>query len=189
MNKGKKRTFVFFIFAGILLAFLLCFFSYGAYFAFTKQQREMVIAAVKSAPALPERFVEIYLKVNPGSENSFLHNSIANSDSDCPCKDAAVGLAVQMASGQPYKIAQLTFFIEEYATQEECLAFVMNNMYFANNKNGIGKASQYYYDKEAAKLTDDEMLELIAMSSNPYFFDKKRFPEELSKEVMRLKKE
>ena len=137
---------------------------------------------------MPERFVEIYAKANPGYANSFLHNAISNPQSDCPCKKAATDLAMQMASGQVYKMAQLTFFIEGYATQEQCLAFIMSNRYFPNNIKGVDEASRYYYNEELQNLNDYEMLELIAMSGNTYFFDKKRFPEQLSKEVMRIKK-
>ncbi len=176
------------VFAGTILAAILCFFSYGAYFTFSKERREMAVAAVNTTPELPDHFIEIYGKVNPGSANSLLHNVITNPHSDCPCKDAAADMAIQMASGEVYKIAQLTFFIESYATQEQCLAFVMNNRYFANNKKGVNEASRYYYNKELQNLNDDEMLELIAMSGNTYYWDKKRFPQELAKRVVGLKK-
>jgi cell shape-determining protein MreC len=72
MSKLKRRILIFLIFVSLMLAAILCFFSYGAYFSFSKERREIAVAAVNAAPALPERFVQIYAKANPGYANSFL---------------------------------------------------------------------------------------------------------------------
>ncbi|MEL1243935.1 transglycosylase domain-containing protein [Flavobacterium sp. DGU11] len=190
MNKTKRILIKLVMFFMIILAGSYCFLAYGAYFSFDTSQREIAIAAVTSSPNLPDDFVKLYMATHPGLEESFRRtfaSKVFGDESDCPCQDAAADLAVKMASGKIYKIAQLTFFLEEYVTQRQCLEFSLNNTVFAYNTNNIQEATRYYYNKELENLNDDEMLELIAMSKNPYFFNKKNHPKRLAKQVERLR--
>lgn len=188
MKINKKYIKRILIFSAIIIFIFISgtyiYLTKAAYWKIDKNDRDMFISQIKSAPTLPERFYIIYNKIYPGSlENGQLHYLLNrdDTDSECPCRLAAYNTHFTFLSD--IHLVQLTFFVEDYLTQKECLNCLAYNFNFLNGIKGIENASKYFYNKDLSELSDSEIIELIVMMENPALYNKKRNSERLEKRV------
>ncbi|MGP9688120.1 monofunctional biosynthetic peptidoglycan transglycosylase [Psychrobacter sp. AOP22-C1-C5] len=66
--------------------------------------------------------------------------------------------------------AVITLMIETFWDKERILTAYLNVAEFGNGIYGIEAAAQHYFDKSAAKLNRDESALLIAMLTNPKYY-------------------
>mgnify|MGYP000982994425 FL=1 len=68
----------------------------------------------------------------------------------------------------PYRIDEtiLAYKIERKYRKEEILEFYLNNIYFGEGAFGVEAASNYYYNKDAARLETHEIAFLICMATD-----------------------
>lgn len=172
------------LFTLIIIAFIIILSAYLyafklPYFTIEKEDRVAIENSIKSSPELPNRFYEIYNIIYPrsleqGQLNFLLDRSFKNikEQSECPCRLAAYNN--QWVSRYRISLPQMTFFIEDFASQTECLNYYASKFHFNKDIIGINKASLALYNKEINDLYDREYIELILMMENSYFYNKTR---------------
>lgn len=71
------------------------------------------------------------------------------------------------------KIAEILLAptVEEKFSKDKIMEFYCNSNYYGNRCYGVGAASEFYFDKEAADLEPHEAALLIALSNNPSAYD------------------
>ena len=67
--------------------------------------------------------------------------------------------------------------IDEEMSKDEILAGYLNTIYFGRGAYGIQEASQAYFGKDAAELTDEEAALLVAVIPGPSAYDPAQNPE------------
>ena len=60
-----------------------------------------------------------------------------------------------------------TLALETFQRKEKILEMYVNSIYFGNQAQGITEASRLYFAKDAAMLTDGQILQLLATISSP----------------------
>ena len=187
--KILKKTLRFvFAFLAILIAGLFLWLNFGVYTFTNSAERNAIIAEVKSAPALPERFLKIYAKVNEESMNRSIYSWFldwANGHNySQPHIDASAEWTMTHRMGQMENIAAMAFFLSKNVSKEKCIQFQSARIDFTHNCIGVEQAARYYYKKPLASLNDDEMISIIAMYKNPSLFNplgnKKRFEDRVN---------
>lgn len=191
MRRLKKILLVISIIGFTCIIAIYSYFEFGGYFLLG-EDREAIGKEIRNNPALPDNFINIYDAIYPDALNNNLWSYVASGAltgkyKECPCRDAAYPYIVSKGAGDFYEAALITFQVEDMVTQKECLAFVLNNMYFRHGVEGITNAAQYYYKKDFDKLNEDEVTELIVMAENPFLYNKERRPELVKKRVEELR--
>lgn len=64
----------------------------------------------------------------------------------------------------------ITLMLETFWDKQRILTAYLNVAEFGNGIYGIEAAAQHYFDKSAAKLNRDESALLIAMLTNPKYY-------------------
>ncbi|MSU56138.1 MAG: hypothetical protein EXS51_02420 [Candidatus Taylorbacteria bacterium] len=59
------------------------------------------------------------------------------------------------------------FALELHLSKREILTMYENTAYFGKNRQGIGEASRYFFNKQPTSLTEQEMLQLITALGSP----------------------
>lgn len=168
----------------ILIILIIGVFSYikfGGYIILDKQEREELVAEIKSSPQLPERFYEIYNVMKPNSLNptSWLHfiNHQANSkvNTYCACREA-VYAAIYPGEVDAMIIMPTINFVERNTSQKECLSFYIKKKAWYLNPNPL-------LNKDINKMNDYEMVGLILTIDNPTLYDRTKYPDKLEEKI------
>nr|WP_322623901.1 transglycosylase domain-containing protein [uncultured Flavobacterium sp.] len=172
----KKTLRYVFALLAILIVGLFLWLNFGVYTFTNRAERDDIIAQVKSAPALPERFMKIYTKVNEEEINKsvsvwLLHALNGHSYYQQPHVKVAEEVVMLGRRGEIMNIAAMAFFLERNVTVTECIQFRSAYMDFTHGCIGVQKAAVYYYHKTLPALSDDEMIGLIAMYKNPSLYN------------------
>ncbi|MDR2948478.1 MAG: transglycosylase domain-containing protein [Prevotella sp.] len=180
MKRKKKIPVTLCIVSVILIIGLFSFIKFGGYFLIDKADREEYIAEIKNSTELPDRFYEIYNIIFPDAleTNSWMYlfnREFGKAYNQCPCREAAYEGWYLRHIG--FDMTLLTNLTENYASQKECLNYYAAQKEFPNKIIGVHNASAQYFDKKITALNDAELIELILMMQNPYFYNKKRRPE------------
>lgn len=183
IKKPLLYSAIFFIVA--CLSFYL-YLENGAKIHFPKKERIELIQQIKSAPKLPDNFIEFYNGVYPESlENNFWKKTYHQSTSryllnnNLPSQNVAnlaVGPFLQY-NKRSINNAVLIRNIEKNTTQTECLNFIFKNFDFLYNRKGIEDVSQDLFNKNVKDLNPIEMAEIVALTENPVRNDRYRNPE------------
>ena len=78
---------------------------------------------------------------------------------------------------QKFKEWIIAIRIEKRYTKDEIIAMYLNKFDFLNDSNGIGAASNTYFDKDQSRLKVEEAAVLVGMLKNPYYYNPINFPE------------
>lgn len=160
----------------------------GAKIYFPGKQRTELIKEIKSAPKLPDNFIEFYNTVYPKSlENNFWKRIYKFSTSYFSIKNdrlpsqivanLIVSEVLNDNKGKNLNSLFLVRFIEQYTTQKECLNFEFQKIDFRHNRKGIEAVSQDLFKKPVKDLQPIEIAEILALSENPFRNDRYRNPE------------
>ena len=154
-----------------------------------KETYNHLVEEIKASEDLPERFYEIYEQVTGFNEKSttnklLFYRLIQEKRNSCPCVDASYDFGHISIDSWTVGLA-----LDKDASPKKCLDFSLSKYDFLYHAIGIQHASQFYYRKDIKQLSDDEMFELSVMTLNPSYYNKIRRPEELKKEVERIKNE
>lgn len=71
--------------------------------------------------------------------------------------------------------------LEKKFSKREILEFYVNQNYYANGQYGLATASNYYYGKPVAELTNGELAVLTGIPNNPTVYDPVRNPDNATK--------
>jgi hypothetical protein len=191
MKRLKKTAFRILILVCTGILAIIAYFEIGGYFLLG-EDREVIGKEIREAPALPYNFLKMYTAVYPDALSTGLWSHIGSEivygrHYDCPCRDAAYPYIATRGAGDFYESAIITFQVEDMATQQECLEFVLKHMDFSNGIIGIENAAKYYYNKNLDEIYEDEALELVVIARNPGLYNKKRRPELVKQEAEELK--
>lgn len=157
---------------------------------FNKEDIEAIQLKIKSAKRLPEEFVKIYNDIDPiTSTSGILYDGVFKGfDRNCPCLQLAglTGLTYNKnrIMGNRYV---LSWKLEQGLSQEECLFYLAGHSDFLYSNIGIEKASEYYFSSSIDSLTERQMKTLVLMLKNPIYYNPKINPEQLEKELNKLK--
>ncbi len=182
---GKIGLLTLFSFLLVLLASGYIYLTKSAYWKIPRNEREEMVAVIKAAPALPDRFYELYNKVYSQSleKGQFYYFLKRNKGfSECPCRIAAYHVSLlSPLYGVGY--VSVAFWLEDKVSQKECLNYYVSKQDFTSRIFGLSQASEFYFDKPMEQLTDRETVELILMMRNPSYFDKRRYSDRLDRYV------
>ena len=123
-----------------------------------KETYQSLVEEIRASQELPSQFYNIYGQVTGYKDKSTTFDTWT------------VGLA-----------------LERNVSPKKCLDFYLNNYNFLFSVKGVREASNFYYKKRIEQLTDDEILELSAMTLNPSYYNKYKRPENLNKKVLKIK--
>lgn len=177
------------VFIGLLIAGLFLWLNFGIYTFTNSAERNAIVAEVKNAPALPERFLKIYAKVNEEEMNRdvtvwFLHALNGHPYYGQPHVKVAEEALMLRRRGEIRNIAAMAFFLSKNVSKEECVQFQSARIDFTHNCIGVEQAARYYYKKPLSSLNDDELIGIIAMYKNPSLFNplgnKRRFEDRVN---------
>lgn len=158
----------------------------GAKIHFSHRERTELIQQIKSAPKLPDNFVEFYNGVYPESlENNFWKKSYHqltsryHLDSELPSQNVANLSAGPFLRYKKRYINNILLIrhIEQNTTQTECLNFIFRNFDFLYDRRGIEAVSQDLFKKNVKDLKPLEMAEIISLAENPVRNNRYRNPE------------
>jgi len=180
MKRKKKILLIIYIISIILIIGLFSFVKFGGYFIIEKADKETYIAEIKNSPQLPDRFYEIYNVIFPDAleTNSWkylFNQEFGKTYNNCPCREATYTGWYLRHIG--FDMTLLTNLTENHASQKECLNYHAANFEFPDKVIGVHNASEQYFDKPVAQLSDSQLIEIILILQNPYFYNKKRRPE------------
>lgn len=149
---------------------------------------------IKESKKHDERLLLMYSKVNNNAlEKSFWDNYwrmiLKGENNRCPCwlvvRDARfINLRKRIVEND----FAITVKIEKEVSQKDCLNYYLENFRFLNRVRGIETAAKFYFQKEIANLSEDEMIGLIVMLENPVLYNPKRFKERHDEKVKEVKK-
>ena len=80
------------------------------------------------------------------------------------------------------------FALDPLMAKDEQLTLFINSIYLGNGAYGFLQASQIYFHKPFASLTEDQYIALVAMIIAPKAFDLKKFPARNNERVSRIKR-
>ena len=80
------------------------------------------------------------------------------------------------------------FALDPLMAKNDQLRLFINTAYLGLSVNGFGQASEAFFGKSFADLTEDEYIALVAMLVAPATFDVKRYPERNRERVERIKR-
>lgn len=160
----------------MLIAGIFLWLNFGVYTFTNRAERDGIIAQVKRAPALPERFLKMYTRVNEEEVNRsvsawFFYALNGRIYNEQPHVKVAEEVVILRRRGEIKNIAAMAFFLERNVTVTECIQFRSANMDFTHGCIGVQKAAVYYYHKTLPALNDDEMIGLVAMYKNPSLYN------------------
>lgn len=192
LKKLKKALRYVFALLVLLIAGLFLWLNFGAYTFTNSAERDEMIAQVKNAPVLPERFLKIYTKLNTEKMDRsvlvwFLHALNGHSYYQQPHVKVAQELLILRRRGEIKNTVALASFLENNVTSTECIQFYSAHMDFTHGCIGVQKAAMYYYHKPLPALSDDEMIGLIAMYKNPSLYNQLRNEKRFQDRVNSLK--
>jgi hypothetical protein len=166
-----------------------CFSKFGVYIITVENERAMMLREVENSPKLPQKFIKTYAIIYPDADKGYFYlllmDAFFGKSSECHCAKASADFAIRKAKGSRINIGLITFYLENSLTQDQCLGFYMSNLRFPENIKGIENAAEFYYHKNIEYLSEDETVELIAMSANPFYFN--RYSKRLELRVNSLK--
>lgn len=166
---------------------IIAYFEIGGYFLLGSS-REAIGKEIKEAPALPDNFLNVYNAVYPKAfDNGLWSHFFYGNGSPCPCRHASYPYFAYERVGGVFDTALITFQIEDMATQQECLEFVLEHMDYLNGVFGIENASKYYFNKDLKEINEDEALQLIVITKNPSLYNKQKRAELVKRKVEELK--
>lgn len=79
------------------------------------------------------------------------------------------------------------FALDPLMAKNDQLRLFINTAYLGPKSNGFSQASETFFGKPFADLTEDEYISLVAMLVAPATFDVKRYPERNRERVERIK--
>lgn len=157
----------------------------------THENLQEYVSHIQEAEALPPEIIKVFYEGYP-MESSGVHllrQFMGNrSRSECPCLWAARTLdfaysentednRINRLLDNPWITAQK---IEKEVSQDQCLQFVLANMDFFYNTEGIHEAAKFYFQKPLDSLSEREIRSLVIMTRNPILYNPKRNPESLN---------
>jgi len=157
----------------------------------TDSEYKEIINEINKSKELTTEFYSQFEKVyGMNSTNDWFVISILKTiqgksmNTECPCRLAAYRF--HQGNGTANNTT-LAFALENSVGKKKCLDFYIKNFDFLYNNIGIENAAKYYYKKNGADLTKDEILELVIMIKNPSYYNKIRHPERLKNAVRKYK--
>jgi len=170
MRKSIKYSIVVFL---ALAVVVYIYFTKYTYWKMDEKARDEIVCAIQSAESLPDKFYELYNKIYPNSLNKGQLYYLLNRDkenSECPCRLAGYNIS----ASNDIHLVNITFWLEDQVSQKECLNYYSTNVDLLYNIKGVKQASEYYFNKSINDMSDHELIELIVMMENPFFYSKKR---------------
>lgn len=166
----------------IIITFVLlvfCYLRFGGYIFTTKEVREQLFKDRRSAPQLPDNFLQVYKTVYPKAlENNGWHylfsNIVSHKQIESPSVEIAILYGQTRMHGSFCYFVQYNFMIQDNITQEQCLNKILQIKDFRNDISGIEEASKRYFNKSLKKLNDTEILEIITRIKNPHLYNKQK---------------
>jgi len=162
----------------LVIAGLFLWMQLGLYLITDSTQRKMIVSEIKAAPPVPENFINVYSKVHPEEMNYSTYRCfferVSGNYIDSPCLAAAYMFYSTIRNANFFKWGTFAIYIDNNTTRKECIQFNMHRIDFTHNNIGVEAASQYYYRKPVANLSDYEILELLVMAKNPSLYNKNR---------------
>ncbi len=137
-------------------------------------------------PKADSSFVLLYQKLFPENlKGDFLTTKLLTGSSNM-CSRATFFCTNTISMTIPEKIS---FFqeLESRVAQEDCLNCYLERYDFLNQAIGLEKASEVYFQKNTKDLNLEEQLTIIVMLKNLSYYNPKRRPEIVEKEVLKLK--
>ena len=160
---------------------------------FTEEEIKPYISEMKQAQQLPNLFYELY---NLDTNNSLEYGTLEYLRKNIFFKKYSQPLSVWIAktmyiSKTEYRKYPIFFKIElslatkidKELTSKEQLNFMLNETDFVNGQIGVKSAAKYYFNKEINELNKTEIATLVIMTKNPSYFNPKRRPERVKREV------
>lgn len=189
----KKKRIILISCSTLLLVIIgsVLFIRFGGYLIIDKSEKEHLVNEIKNAPQLPDRFYEIYDMVYPNALEkstflSYFYKGRQNNQK-CPCGEAAYFGMYGKYFG--IKLRLLSFILDDYVTQKECLNFYTTKIDFLHGNIGMENFSESYFNKDIYSLNDKEIVEIIIIMKNPSLYSRKRNPERLDLEINRILEE
>lgn len=172
---------------------VVCFSFYlyienGAKIYFPEKERTELIQQIKSAPQLPENFVNFYSVVYPNNikyttwsylKRQFL-SIFPSRDENCLYFQVAKNFCFPQKIYHVknlFKPIMFSAYIEDYVSQKECLNYQFLKFDFLQNRIGLEAVSQDLFKKPLKNLQPIELAEIIALSENPIRNNRYRNPE------------
>jgi hypothetical protein len=163
----------------------------------TVKQLNQLTSDIKEVQAIPDNFKKTLTQVYPdifdkGLNGHALDQLLTDKDyQPCPCRQVAMMLRIDYTKAKRivrnFYPASLTWAVEERVSQEQCMAYYLENFDFTHGVLGIHHASDYYFNNQLENLSIEQQLELILKLKNPYLYDKKKRPELYNKKLTELK--
>lgn len=188
--KGLKRIFLYSMISLMVVVFTLyLYIENGAKIYFPEKERNELINNIKSAPPVPNNFIEFYDVVYPKSlkDNYFKKfyrqfiNFYTNRGERLPSQNVANISISPFLNNNSHKNSLNTLFliryIEQETTQQQCLNYELKNYNFLYNRKGIEAVSQDLFQKPVKELKPLEIAEIIALLENPTRNNRFRNPE------------
>lgn len=186
--RKKKLLLILIIITFIIILPIYIYVFKLPYFTIKEEERKYIENLIKTSPELPDRFYEIYDIIYPKSLkqeqlNYLIDRSFNNikEQVECPCRLAAYNN--QWVSRYRLSLPQMTFFIEGFASQKECLNYYASKFQFSKDIIGIKDVSIILYGKEINTLNDREYIELILIMENRHFYNKTRHHEIIEEKI------
>ncbi|GAB5556409.1 MAG: hypothetical protein SchgKO_06220 [Schleiferiaceae bacterium] len=182
---------------GILILSLFLFWQYAISdwnSNVSQENLQEYISHIQESEALPPEIIEVFYERYPVESSGFhlLNQFMGNrSRSECPCLWAARTLDWAYSENSNDNRTNLLLNnswitaqkIEKEVSQDQCLQFVLANMDFIYNTEGIQEAAKFYFQKPLDSLSEREIRSLVIMTRNPVLYNPKRNPESLNHQL------
>ncbi|MBU2976154.1 transglycosylase domain-containing protein [Zobellia sp. B3R18] len=167
----------------VLVTFLVIFIGYYYYLRSTwdnfisEKELTEFVTKVKFAKELPDQFYELYEQEHPKILTSSLNQQLGKGffSKDFIKSPSLLAAMISEYSRQEEDTTRLSnkkayvlaWKLEEETTQKECLNWVLENYKFDLYIHGINEVANFYYKKEASKLSERELKDIIALMRKP----------------------
>ncbi|MGZ5244385.1 MAG: transglycosylase domain-containing protein [Bacteroidia bacterium] len=153
----------------------------------SKQEFEKFEQEILNTPEFPEKVYSVFSKIYLYDENTSTWDMLSkrimnpNKRSGCACMDTNYPFERETINR-----VSLALKLDKTVGPKKCIDFFLESCLYSNGKQGFSQASEFFFNKSASDLGDNEIASLILMTKAPTLYDFRRNPEIVNKEINKI---